>query len=334
MNYLFEYVKIIIGVDYMVSLVYGIQDVRVHSKVDEIVKNYLDDVNEFTCVTVDAEKISLQDIVSDANTLPFGFDKKVVIIKNPYFLGSSKEPKLPFDVDYDVFIDYLKQDSQDSMIILSYIGEIDNRKSLVKNIKGYAKVYELSNIEKNEWNVIAKRLFNDKGIKISDDTISFFIGRINNDLGLMMREVEKLSLYSKVISKEDVEALVSRPLEENSFMMVDAIINNDLNSLLTIYNDLKLQNEEPTRILAMLTNQLSLQYQVSALAKDHSEKEIASILNIHPYRTKLMLQKRSKINNNDIMYIIDKMAELDLKIKTGEIDKYQGIELFFIKIAG
>ena len=318
----------------MVSLVYGIQDVRVHSKVDEIVKNYLDDINEFTCVTVDAEKISLQDIVSDANTLPFGFDKKVVIIKNPYFLGSSKEPKLPFDVDYDVFIDYLKQDSQDSMIILSYVGEIDNRKSLVKNIKGYAKVYELSNIEKNEWNVIAKRLFNDKGIKVSDDTISFFIGRINNDLGLMMREVEKLSLYSKVISKEDVEALVSRPLEENSFMMVDAIINNDLNSLLTIYNDLKLQNEEPTRILAMLTNQLSLQYQVSALAKDHSEKEIASILNIHPYRTKLMLQKRSKINNNDIMYIIDKMAELDLKIKTGEIDKYQGIELFFIKIAG
>ena len=318
----------------MVSLVYGIQDVRVHSKVDEIVKNYLDDINEFTCVTVDAEKISLQDIVSDANTLPFGFNKKVVIIKNPYFLGSSKEPKLPFDVDYDVFIDYLKQDSQDSMIILSYVGEIDNRKSLVKNIKGYAKVYELSNIEKNEWNVIAKRLFNDKGIKISDDTISFFIGRINNDLGLMMREVEKLSLYSKVINKQDVEALVSRPLEENSFMMVDAIINNDLNSLLTIYNDLKLQNEEPTRILAMLTNQLSLQYQVSALAKDHSEKQIASILNIHPYRTKLMLQKRSKINNNDIMYIIDKMAELDLKIKTGEIDKYQGIELFFIKIAG
>ena len=334
MNYLFEYVKIVIGVDCMVSLVYGIQDVRVHSKVDEIVKNYLDDINEFTCVTVDAEKISLQDIVSDANTLPFGFDKKVVIIKNPYFLSSSKEPKLPFDVDYDVFIDYLKQDSQDSMIILSFVGEIDNRKALVKNIKGYAKVYELSNIEKNEWNIIAKRLFNDKGIKISDDTISFFIGRINNDLGLMMREVEKLSLYSKVITKEDVEALVSRPLEENSFMMVDAIINNDLNSLLTIYNDLKLQNEEPTRILAMLTNQLSLQYQVSALAKDHSEKEIASILNIHPYRVKLMLQKRSKINNNDIMYIIDKMAELDLKIKTGEIDKYQGIELFFIKIAG
>ena len=118
MNYLFEYVKIIIGVDYMVSLVYGIQDVRVHSKVDEIVKNYLDDVNEFTCVTVDAEKISLQDIVSDANTLPFGFDKKVVIIKNPYFLGSSKEPKLPFDVDYDVFIDYLKQDKEIKNILL------------------------------------------------------------------------------------------------------------------------------------------------------------------------------------------------------------------------
>ena len=150
----------------------------------------------------------------------------------------------------------------------------------------------------------------------------------------MMREVEKLSLYSQNITKEDVEILVSRPLEENSFLMVDAIINNDLNTLLSIYNDLKLQNEEPTRILALLTNQLSLQYQVASLANDYSEKEIASILNIHPYRVKLMLQKMRKINKDDIMYIIDKMSQLDLDIKTGEIDKYQGIELFFLKIMG
>ena len=316
----------------MVSLVYGVQDVRVNSKVNEIIKDYLDDINEFTCVTYDPEKISLQDIVSDANTLPFGFDKKVIVIKNPYFLNSSKDPKLPFEVDYEPFLDYLKLDPIDSMIILSFVGEIDNRKTLVKTIKGYAKVHELSNIEKNEWNVIAKRMFIEKGVKISDDTISFFVSRINNDLGHMIREIEKLALYSKEIKKEDVEILVSRPLEENSFMMVDAIINNDLNTLLSIYNDLKLQNEEPTRIISMLTNQLSLQYQVGALSSSHSEKEIASILNIHPYRVKLMLQKMRKINNNDIMYIIDKMAKLDLQIKTGEVDKYQGIELFFIKI--
>ena len=332
MNILDNYAKIKNGVDDMVSLVYGVQGVRVQSKVDELVKHYLDDINEFTCVTYDPEKVSLQDIVSDANTLPFGFDRKIVIIKNPYFLSSAKEPKLSFDVDYEPFLSFLKQDNEESMIILSFVGDIDNRKSLVKTIKGYAKIYELSDIEKNEWNIIAKKMFNSLGVKISDDCISYFVSRINNDLGLMTREIEKLALYSKNINKEDIEMLVSRPLEENSFMMVDAIINNDLNTLLSIYNDLKLQNEEPTRILSMLTNQLSLQYQVASLASSHSEKEIASMLNIHPYRTKLMLQKMRKINNNDIMYIIDKMAQLDLQIKTGEIDKYQGIELFFIKI--
>ena len=171
-------------------------------------------------------------------------------------------------------------------------------------------------------------------IKINDDAINLFISRINNDLGYMMREVEKLSLYSNVITKEDVEILVSKPLEENSFLMVDAIINNDLNTLLGIYYDLKLQNEEPTRILAMLTNQLTLQYQVGSMISSHSEKEIASILAIHPYRVKLMAQKIHKLNNNDILYILDKMAKLDLDIKTGEVDKYQGIELFFLKIMG
>jgi len=318
----------------MVSLVYGEQDIRVKNKVNEIIKNFLDEINEFTCVTYDVEKVSLQDVISDANTLPFGYDKKVVVIKNPYFLSSSKEPKLPFEVDYESFIDYLKQDNNDSMIILSYVGEIDNRKSIVKTIKGYAKIYELSNIEKNEWNVIAKRLFTEKNVKINDETIDFFVNRTNNDLGYMMREVEKLSLYSKTITKEDVELLVARPLEENSFLMVDAIINNDLNTLLSIYYDLKLQNEEPTRILSLLTNQLTLQYQVSALIEKYSEKEIASILNIHPYRVKLMVQKMRKINNEDILYIIDKMSKLDYEIKTGEVDKYQGIELFFLKIMG
>ena len=305
-----------------------------NSKVNEIIKNFLDEVNEFTCTYFDVEKIPLQDIVRDANTLPFGFDKKVVVIKNPYFLSSLKEPKLQFEVDYDVFVDYLKQNNEDSMIILSFVGELDNRKSLVKMIKGYAKIYEVSNIEKNEWSTIAKRLFNEKKVKISDEAIECFVSRMNNDLGYMMREVEKLSLYSKNISKEDVEILVSRPLEENSFLMVDAIINNDLNTLLSIYNDLKLQNEEPTKILALLSNQLSLQYQVSSLANNYNEKDIATMLNIHPYRVKLMIQKMRKIRNSDILYIIDKMAQLDLQIKTGEIDKYQGIELFFLKIMG
>lgn len=318
----------------MVSLVYGIQDVRVINKVNEIIKNFLDDINEFTCITYDAEKVSLKDIVSDANTLPFGYDKKVIVIKNPYFLSSIKEPKLPFEISYDEFLDFLKQDNPDSMIILSFVGEIDNRKTLVKTIKGYAKVYEISDIEKNEWNVIARHLFNERGIKISDETIGFFVNRVNNDLGYMIREIDKLSLYSKNINKDDIELLVAKPLEENSFLMVDAIINNDLNTLLSIYNDLKLQNEEPTRILAMLTNQLSSQYQVGSLVGKYSEKEIANILNIHPYRVKLMLQKTHKINNKDIMYIIEKMSKLDYEIKTGEIEKYQGLELFFLKIMG
>lgn len=319
----------------MVSLVYGLQDVRVKNKVSEIVKDFLnDDFNDFNCVSLDVEKISIQDIINDANTLPFGYDKKVIILKNPFFLSSTKEPKLAFENDYDVLIEYLKNDSEDSMIVLSFVGEIDNRKALVKNIKNYSKIYEINNIEKNEWIVIAKRLFNERNVKINDEALNLFVSRINNDLGYMMREVEKLALFSNSITKEDVEILISRPLEENSFLMVDAIINNDLNTLLSIYNDLKLQNEEPTRILSLLTNQLSLQYQVASMSNNYSEKDIASILNIHPYRVKLMIQKMRKINKDDIMYIIDKMAQLDLQIKTGEIDKYQGIELFFLKIMG
>ena len=132
----------------MVSLVYGLQDVRVNSKVNEIVKEFLnDDVNEFNCVNLDAEKVSIQDAINDAYTLPFGYDKKVIIIKNPFYLSSSKDPKLPFENDYEVLEEYLKNNSEESLIIFSFVGEIDNRKSLVKSIKNYSKIHELSEID-------------------------------------------------------------------------------------------------------------------------------------------------------------------------------------------
>lgn len=317
----------------MIYLVHGPQQLRIRSKINEILEKNLEEVNEFTSSYCDVEEMSIQDIISDVLTLPFGYEKKVVVVKNPYFLSAAKEPKLDFEQDFSALDKFIENNEPTAILVLSYVGKIDERKSLVKKIKNAGIEYAISDVDKNSCFDYAKRVFAEKHIIIDSNTLEFFLSRVGNDLGFIEREAEKLSLYSKNITYHDVELLIAKPLEENSYQLIDAIVNRNLKYAFEIYYDLKTQNEEPIRIITTISNQLHLQYQVNSLLKiGNSEKQIADFLSIHPYRVKLMIGKSRKLINGDILYILDKMAKLDIEIKTGQNDRYQALELFLLKI--
>ena len=64
--------------------------------------------------------------------------------------------------------------------------------------------------------------------------------------------------------------------------------------------------------------------------KNKSQKEIASILGIHPYRVKLAYESDYFINELEDM--IKKLHELDLGIKSGKLNKEDSFLDFLIKL--
>ena len=62
-----------------------------------------------------------------------------------------------------------------------------------------------------------------------------------------------------------------------------------------------------------------------------SETSIASKLKEHPYRIKLALNNAYKSTINELVSELNKLFYLDYKIKTGEVDRYKGLEAFFIE---
>ena len=317
----------------MVILICGMQDIQVKTKIKEIKSKYLgDDINDFNFIQYDLEQTSLNDVVSEALTQTFGYDKKLIVCRNPYFLLANAKTKVSFEQDFEMFNNYLKSEDEESCIIIYTVGKFDDRKALVKEIKKLAKVYDLGDIDKNEWHYKVKNLFLNAHIEINENDIDFFIERVGNDLGQMMKEIEKLGLYSKVISRKDIEKLIPRQLEDNAFQMLDSIINRNMQKLMQNYYDLKLLNEEPTKIIGLMASQLHLQYQVlSLLKKGENERSIVSTLGIHWYRVSLMCKNASKISMKDILYLLDKLSKLDIDIKTGTVDRYQAFELFLLK---
>ena len=93
------------------------------------------------------------------------------------------------------------------------------------------------------------------------------------------------------------------------------------------------RNEEPIKILIILANQFRIMYQAKELySKGYSGNDIAKILDIHPYRIKLALEKNYNYSSKKLLSYLEALANLDYSIKTGMIDASLGLELFIMEV--
>ena len=74
-------------------------------------------------------------------------------------------------------------------------------------------------------------------------------------------------------------------------------------------------------------------YQVKELyKKGYTEKDIINNLGIHPYRIKLALEKGRNMRVGSYLIVLNELADLNIDIKSGLIDKKIGLELFILKL--
>ena len=113
--------------------------------------------------------------------------------------------------------------------------------------------------------------------------------------------------------------------------MIDGIFAKKLDRVFTVYYDLKVNNNEPLTLISLIASQVRFLYQVMVLKdKGYSESNIANELSCHPYRAKLALEKVYKLNKMDLTDLLEELSSLDIKIKSGEIDRFVGFELFLL----
>ncbi|MCD8511961.1 MAG: hypothetical protein LRY73_20335, partial [Bacillus sp. (in: Bacteria)] len=63
----------------------------------------------------------------------------------------------------------------------------------------------------------------------------------------------------------------------------------------------------------------------------YGQKQIASMLKLHPYVVKLAGNQGKQFKDEELLHMLDELANMDYNIKTGKIDKVLAVELFFSK---
>lgn len=306
----------------MVYLLYGTKDFQINEEIKKITKKQ----DQMNISKYDLNNTPLKLIIDDAQTVSMFEDKKTVIVDNAnMFTGTTSK-------DSDIIENYLNHINENTILILIVHNEkLDTRKKITKLIKKIGIVKEF-NDETNPA-VIVKKLLKD--YNINDKTINLFIDRVGNNPLIIQNEINKIKIYkgnNKTISDEDILNLTTKIIDIDIFKLIDYIIKKNKNKALELYHEMIKMNEEPIKIIVILANQFRIMYQSKELLKKgYSEKDIASILKIHPYRVKLAIQNSRNYPSEVLLKHLNNLADIDIGIKTGKLNKNLALELFMLK---
>ena len=114
----------------------------------------------------------------------------------------------------------------------------------------------------------------------------------------------------------------------SSETLIENIVAKNKEKAIESYFEIRKNGEEPIKIIVVLANKFRLMYQARELSRmGYSEQKIAQELKVHAYPVKLAKQAGMRYSDTLLLSFLEKLAQLDLDIKTGKIDPYLGLEL-------
>ena len=320
----------------MVYFIYGNQSPTIKSQIKKIVAATLgSNVDEFNFVKLDGNNVLVQDAVDECRYVSLGYDKKVVSLENCYFLSKPKpKNKIESEQDYGLLEKYIKEENNDECAFILSItsSSLDEKNKIISTIKEKGKIIEIVDPDEKNFLEYIKGYCAKYNITIDRDAVAELANRTDGDVALFRNSIDKLTLYTNHIRYSDVTKMVTRKLEDNTFQIFNYLLEDRNIDALNLYKDLRVSNVEPVTLISQLANQFRLLNQVRYLLRDKKmfKDDVAKELKIKPGRVYILSKSLPLISEKAILRTLDDLYELDLQIKSGQVDRFYAFELFLI----
>lgn len=307
-------------------LLEGTDYVAIKAKIDELIKK-----NGFDNALVsnyDGEINLLEEILEDLDTYGFLSSKKVIIVKGFDNLDNNLNEK-----DINHLIKYLKNPSPDNLLFLIVSKSID-KNIFIKKTKKYL---DLITISLNAVNFIKQQL---RDYKLEQGVVRMLDEYALGDITKLKNDCDKLKQYkydTKEIAVVDVLNSVTKKLgdaKDKTFEFTRCLAKRNKKQALIYYQELLNYNIEPLSIIGLLASQIRIMYQVKILSKKRmSNDEIAKVLEEKSsYRISKTKELIDYYTEEELLSLMIKLSDMDLEIKTTDIDSKFLIEMLIINL--
>lgn len=316
----------------LIYLFTGTSEIFIKNRMNRIIQSF--NKYEYTIIKYDMETTSLSTVLSDAITVPFLEELKIIILKNPKFLTKSATSTKD---EIKAMIKYLKNPCDSTLLIIDATNTVINQSNeIYKMLKNVARIIDYPDPEEIELKGWIVRSFDANGIDIKDDALTLLLEYIGDDQARLSQEIDKLSSYvgkGGTIRKEDIKLLVPKNINNEIYLLIKAIINHDLALTNQIYDNLITHTKDSLTIFSLISNKFKELLSTYKLLKyGYSQSDIAKFYNVSTGKAYYIVQEARAFKLSDLEFYIDKLAELDYQIKSGKLDKTIGLELLLLKL--
>ena len=314
-----------------IYLLYGEETFLLESCLKKIKNNFgerKEGINE-----IKLDDTNVNSIISDMETPAFGYEKKIIIVRNSGLF--KKEGKRKTGVNTKLIENvarYINENIETikEAVVLVFVEKEIEKNELYKEVEKNSIVCEFQELKPIQLIARIKAICKAYKVNIDDNTAKYFIECAGTNMQDLINEIRKLIEYggeNSEITKKEIDLLCIKQLDSVIFDLTDNIGKKNVTKALQVLNDLLYQKEPIQKILITLYNHFKKLYITKLAIREN--KNIAESLKLKPNQIFLVNKYKMQANyfgEKELRTIIEELINLDYNYKTGLMDLNIGLE--------
>lgn len=326
-------IKLKQGKNSVIYLLYGEETFLLENTIKAIKKNFGELITGINYIILDENNI--ESIISDIETPAFGYEKKLIIVKNAGIFKKDSKKKAKKNESQDIkerINEYilLNIEQMKDTVVLVFVEESVEKCELVKTIEKYGIVCNFESLKPFQIQNKLKSIINAYKVNIEMNTISYIIECCGTDMQELINECRKLIEYAGMggtITREDVDKLCIKKMESIIFELTDSLAKKNTKQAIDILHNLILSKEPIQKILSTLYTTFKKLYLAKIAILEN--KDLIYSLDLKPNQTFLVNKYKQQANyfkKEELRRILKELCDLDYKYKTGIVELQTGLE--------
>lgn len=251
----------------------------------------------------------IDDVITECGYSSFIDSNKVIIVHDFKFIEENSK-----------ILKYLDNQNKDVKLIIN-CKNLDKRNNIFKSMKDKVTFIEIKELSPMEKNTIISNYCKKNNIKIDYLSINYLLENNMNDIDLVILEIDKLSTISKSINMELINNYASLIIPDETFNLCDAIVEKKTKKIKELLEDFVITKKEVIPFNSLLAMQYRYIYAVKKTNK--SPAYLAKLFNSKSdFPLKKAYTRQNMYSLQELENILTKIAEVDIKLKSGTYDDY------------
>jgi DNA polymerase-3 subunit delta len=302
----------------MVITLTGSNFYLIKRRLDELTGQFVKEHGELALERIDAEEADSAAVLDAVQSLPFLASRKMVVVR-----GAGTNKNLSGQIEQII------DSAGDSVDVIFHESSIDKRSSFFKVLKSRSQLEEYNQMDNHGLAAWLTEEAKKAGTKLSLADANYLVERAGQNQEQLANELEKLSLYDKTITRQNIDLLTVKTPQSKVFDLLDAAFGGNKRKALELYEEQRAQKVEPQTIMAMIAWQLKLLV-LAKTAGGRSAQQIAKDAGLSPWPVQKAQGLARQIDNKRLQEMVSEALKIDEKGKTTSLDMDEALKTYIV----